>query len=1230
MSYEFFDDFSFHDEAGKPYNILIEKNSDLEHLHATVKDEAYHVLVVGNKHFAHTPPLKDFKLELNLNIVTPCFEVSDEIHKAGLRVFFRYDRFRKEGYALECAVTNNSFSLDLAFLNSKNEKVHLKKLEAPFNSPINHSDFNVILEVNENKIIFTLNGVRLEIVDENHVFPKAGHIGLDKTFYHGELIVREWRISSADAIGRSKIMGPLTFNLPCEHGMSVPFSYTLAAYKYESGPYELDIKLSGGIKDRPDRGKSAGQWCHEMDMMKTPYIRIDSPAGEFKNIVLYNGLMTLLDREEKRVWVVDKYGDVAWPLKRRICLESLPDIQSLTFAAGYAHYLNEPKRFLAGGPFEVLCESQGKVLHQGQPLRRGEVALAVRSPEDKLICALIPEAIPDRERALRHARTNHYFFEEEQVRFQIAIRYHTDLFFAEEFKLGACLQSVYGDVMGNEVVIEANTSNQLGDKELRERCGVDVLSYDAVIATPMKTGVYHLAVGLSLGGKAMRDETVIFEVMSRDPDAVPPPVASGLPVLFSDTSETKYLETDAFDPLCERAGAMHYFSVCRFRLDHAKRERIWELSGFYKRKLYVGLTSREANGDLSIESNREVIAHCDYVQCHFENSRFGRYDLWKCDAYKDEVMGVLIAFIKSSPVALASNRLLTPERLDEVKANGNGLSEEMFVELVAHCWKEWLAYFSVWFAAMLKRQRDQLKGINKDVERTAGGPFPIYASHNKSAYFMNCFGYNPRGGAEKFFDGFWQFEDYPEACGYSVTRAIFPFMSMKLSYPAWRIFPEIYAALIDGCNDGAVSQAHPPFGFYEYPAAMIKERVYEYAFAAAWFTGKRFHYWKDHGFHFNARHGKDGFQALLGAWGNVVKHIPVAPVKTTCFLADWRLIEQHPDYYEKNCNTHAQWKDVINTAEEALAYSYNAARNTGIPAGFVTSLEDLKDVRADMADLLVLPPLNKDVPREHIETIRKLHQSGVSLLGFENVHGLEDLFGVKPLGKTVRVRQIGVSPGHGAQIGVSAIEFVEHEQCKACYGSDGATVVLAGAEHAEGAMDIPVLLTNTTTWGKTAFFNVPPTVVKRDSFVERIGYGQECVSVVIEKAMSYIMKQLSTPCVCSQGAKVIAFQDDKGDFIIIVEEESPTYSNTNKYPRAFLLNLMLSGVGESDIICDKDYSVASGKPGNVVLRLFLGKYESAVFNVRPVFTKRRKTNGMNSDHKKSCATHNKSKGISKS
>jgi len=61
----------------------------------------------------------------------------------------------------------------------------------------------------------------------------------------------------------------------------------------------------------------------------------------------------------------------------------------------------------------------------------------------------------------------------------------------------------------------------------------------------------------------------------------------------------------------------------------------------------------------------------------------------------------------------------------------------------------------------------------------------------------------------------------------------------------------------------------------------------------------------------------------------------------------------------------------------------------------------------------------------------------------------------------------------------------------------------------------------------------------------------------------------------------------------VLEEES-LGPETQKYPRPFLLNIKFPGIKVGGISCDRDYSVAVENPDNIVLRLFLEQYESAL------------------------------------
>ncbi|MCK5843578.1 MAG: hypothetical protein KAG97_02650, partial [Victivallales bacterium] len=950
MSYLFFEDFSFHDEMRGAYNIAIERNSDLEHGHATVADDAYHILVCGNKHFAKTPAITNFDLKLDLNIKTSQFEVEDSYRTYGFRIFFRYDRFRGKGYLLEGGATVKKITVKLIAIDNSHQREILQELEAPTPDDFNPTAFKVGVEARKNIFNLKLDDLFLSFTDDNCLFSEGGSIGLDKTYYPGELIVEKFLIESDGDFERSRIIPPLTVELPCIQGMSVPYKYTLNLSKFENGPYELAVKLEGGIKDRPDRGKPAGQWVHEIDRMRDPYIRVESPCGEIANILLFNGLKTLLDREEERPWVVDQYPQPQWPLERTIYFDKLPNPEELFFAVGYEYFFNDPKRFLAGGPFEALCDSVGETLWVGKSLRRGDVVVSVKSPKGKRLVSMIPHDVPDYEKAVIHAENNNYFVDDEKITFKIDILYRSKLNFSGEFNLNVELRSVFGEKLANEVKVVAIEENSAAPV-LKDKLGMESSSFDVLLEGTLDTGVYHLNVVCERGGERIHDEDVVFEVMSTAPDAVSPPLASGLPLLFSIPNETKYLHTDAFDPLYPATGAAHYFGMSSFASIYGREKRIWELLSLYKRKWFVAIDRRTAFDD-SIEGNQDVLKHCDYTGVPLENKpRHGRYELWKEDIYTGDILNTLIEFFTGNPDFLDEFDELSMEKLEELRKENGTLPQKAFVELVDICWSEWLEFFSAYYAGVLSRHFEKLKSINKDIRTTTGGPFSLYAAHNKSAYFLKLFGHDVRGKTRNFYNGFWQFEDYAHSCGYSFTKAPFAMMTIKLHYENWNIFPEIYSTmLLDGCNDGAVSQAHPPFGFYQMPVALMRERIYEYAFATTWFKEGEFRYWKDNGFHL--RNPKKEYVAeLLRAWGNTRKHRPVKPVRTSCFLADVDLIAMHPDHYEANCNVHAPWKDVVNTAEEATVYTYEAARSAGIPAGFATRLDELDSIDPKMTDL---------------------------------------------------------------------------------------------------------------------------------------------------------------------------------------------------------------------------------------------------------------------------------------
>jgi len=229
------------------------------------------------------------------------------------------------------------------------------------------------------------------------------------------------------------------------------------------------------------------------------------------------------------------------------------------------------------------------------------------------------------------------------------------------------------------------------------------------------------------------------------------------------------------------------------------------------------------------------------------------------------------------------------------------------------------------------------------------------------------------------------------------------------------------------------------------------------------------------------------------------------------------------------------------------------------------------------------------VSQEDLGNIRRLHQGGVSLLAFENVRGLEDLFGVRE-DDARQVCSISVNDNL-ADNPISTLagltEHTVHRACKGMYRAAGADVLLDG--------EVPVLFARKTRWGKTALFNIPPTAVRRQSQFNRVCYGRDNISELVNESAKLVLRHLGNPAVETDAGKVIGFTDTKGDRHVIVEEDAHPMPARAIRP---LVTLRMPGIKREKISCDKDFSIVSIGRGSARIRLSLGPDEFAVITVR--------------------------------
>jgi hypothetical protein len=282
---------------------------------------------------------------------------------------------------------------------------------------------------------------------------------------------------------------------------------------------------------------------------------------------------------------------------------------------------------------------------------------------------------------------------------------------------------------------------------------------------------------------------------------------------------------------------------------------------------------------------------------------------------------------------------------------------------------------------------------------------------------------------------------------------------------------------------------------------------------------------------------------------------------------------------------------VYNTTEEAPAWAYEMARVDGQMAGIATRLEAIEGLTARDVHTLVLPPLY-DLSDAQRTAIRRLHEQGVGLLAFEVVPGLEDLFGVTETAvPETGLRNIQVNadlPNNPLLELAGLTEYTETVDHPMRYAAAGAQVLLQG--------EAPVLFLHQTRWGKSALYNLPPTLVRRDALDARFGEGAESVSELINASARLVLRALGTPEVETSEGKLIAFRAQDDTVVVIVEEDAFPQAPRTIHPK---IGIRLPGVRAADIACDREYSVVTSAPDVVSVRVVLNEHESAVLKIKP-------------------------------
>lgn len=1163
MAFHFQEDFSQHNEKNFPYGINVEKVSIYSHNHASIlEDGFYHILMDGNYHDLATPLLRDFELDLDFHLT-----YLDAKFGVGFVVVFRRDIPSKKGHELQF-VWDQKHILHFV-LDGKDFFTRQDENLPDFDKKENRTLF---LKVQGGKGHVKIFGEEADFdISEGGDFPEHGRIGFNMTFSPSEILILERiRLSSPDP-AEKKEFARYHFRIGCVQGFDTPIDYDVTLSRYATGEVHFHGELSGTVMDRGERIETGGgEWIRIMERLTSPYVRIEEKGKVFETVFFYNGMKQLYDRKMKTLFPGE---EVPWPWELDIVFPSFP--QEFLLAAGYEYAINNPFRFVENGPYEQIRDGKGVLIYEGPSLHRCSASLVVHSPEDKKIVSMIPENILRREKALKFAREQHFFYDDEKVVFFAEKYFREKDFDDEELTLSCSFASCYDEPLqkGAFTVEKVSLESLPG--------GIGKAVYRIVLEETPPVGVWHLHISLKAGSMELCREKTVFDILNSDPDGIGPIEAARLPKIFSMPNETKYIEVSAFDPWSDFCGLGHYFYGGTWLPAVGTAYEVQDLIKIYQRKWFVWSFSRNCNDpDMHSAFNQNLMRKADYFGGTNENevSYAFRYDFNTLGFCKADLLQIVRDFVAEKKPPL---KLLTLESIDRHLADGTALGAAEIKDLTENCWDELLDYAHPFIDKSTQEFVDYLFSVNPKLARASYGPCPIYGQKYKTAYMLRYISAPLEKDPRIRKNGsFWFMEDYHFSCDYPLSRPALYVSTYDYYYSSCRyMYPEIYYTGWTRCHDGAVYQAHP---IPSTPLAPEHQRriVYEFTYGTPQYKNGAFKYWTDYGFHCrNAE--KRSLEEFIYAWGKMIRNEPAKAPRSPYLLVDLEQIRRRKDYFEEESNFKVEGigfsfgsSDVCNTAEEALAYTFERCSNDGRVTPVVTDFTQLDTVTKDMAEFLILPPVVEGTPESVIKSIRKAAERGINLLCFEEVCGLEDLFGVRkdPAG----FRKLGHLDG----------EDFTHKLCGTKYVSDGAKCILYGAESAGKPMDREVIFVRENTNGtRCVLINVPPTVVRRATFRSNYNHGQDALSTNMRAKMKEIFAFLAPePAFKASRGSLLSSYNARGELIVILSDDSPIYHDESVYPVNVKVTIRLPGIGGRTMSTDaEECSVLSREKDRLVL-----------------------------------------------
>ena len=1109
--YRFYEDFSVVDDKGWPYSLREENIHPYVSMPSIrVENNNLFILRDNARLLFNTPKLNNFSFSCFLGYVFPAYAYNKHTNWS---VYFGYDEKSRTGKILSVNYYEEEAILHIS-INDMHGKIDNEESSLRIPDVVleggkqYHFSFTV-----ENAICKgTFNGKEFAL----NCSETFGKIGLmSKSTINGVMVSKVEIIS--EGIEPSKI-SEMHYVIPHYDGGSENYFIDIETKKYSDSITEISYSLSGGAFSRKNESYQMVIWSVQYDVITNPYIKFYGKNTTSK-LYLKNGELYFVEQCPDGRGAELVVDGQAMPYNGKFYIENYDE--NSDFAFGYEMFRRLGNELSEDEREFIYCD--GELVYSGKSLSEDYV-ITIASPDNKKITDMIPTEIDEYEKALFHAKNNHYFMHDENVTFRLCwhLRKNYDLIDCKVFLLDAFFNEI------REICTTSKLTNKFNEY------GFTTLESNINLKS-MNQGVYHLKAVMLLGNEAVCSHVSAFEVI--DDSDISPRESSQIPFMYSGEAAPPNIKYNCPDPwtLKPDHNEIHYLDCLLAVPKITEARKGWELLKLYKRKMFLWLTARTITCGETYLDYPESIKNADYIYLSNRKAPIG-YIILK-GSFKNPVVRRIYKEFRESRKEYNLFEL----------SDDREITDEEFKHLLSSCGSEWIKFFCEKNIENIVNFHEEIKLRNPGVKFSAYGPYALYGTYN-SGIMAGKWRMAPAERAHEIMDGFWIFEDYPFITGKATHYSCFGMMGLLLKAPKAKILVEMFGSFDPVCPDGAVCYAFPPMGgCYVEPYRTVTQ-VYEHMYAAV-FVGNRFKYYNNPAFQFLQSYNTEAkvrFENFLRGWGIYLKNKPQMPMKSPVFLMEYPDSDDRfeIDFTENNVN---------NISQAGQAYVYGIMAEAGLPKGYCTDFSGILHLDETMTDVCVLPSLS-EATEEVKEKIRSLYNRGVALVAVSDVADMEELFGVERCPIKDKVCLLTNEKER---------EYITTRESEFFYKENGAEVLLY-AENIDGKA-YPVIFKH----GKNIVINSYICQVGCEDF-SFAQFGLSNVSHLLKKTLEEaIMKVASPLATASNTCGISLFINEEGEKRILLTDYSLCGTNNVK---DVLVNLNFSA-REIEFVGHKDCKV---------------------------------------------------------